>query len=52
VKYVRLPPPRESLPGSKVIAVLLATAFAIVVVEAARCYEKPLPPVQKRSVTK
>jgi hypothetical protein len=43
VKYVRLPPARESLPHSKVIAVLIAVAFASCVVEAARHYQRPLP---------
>ena len=44
MQYVRLPPPRETLPYEKIIAVLLVTAFSIGIVALARGYHRPMPP--------
>jgi hypothetical protein len=48
VEYIRLPPPRANPPHRKAIAVLVAAVFGTAVIEMARCYERPLPPIYKR----
>jgi len=48
VEYARLPAPREGRRHEKLIAVLIASAFAAGVVAAARAYRRPTSPEHDR----